>query len=127
MPKKKGTIFAKEKKSEFEDEPEEFLEGDEHAGSHEDAEFKIHAGDQEADVYTEEGRDELTEDEGEMAPWEEGFSEGAEAYEGAHCAHCHKPIGDREENVFEREVKGETLLFCSEKCASAGAVKKKKE
>lgn len=125
MPKKKGSIFEKDKKSEFVDEPEEFLETEEHAGSHEEAEFKIHVGEKEADVYTEEGQDELTEDEGGIAPWEEGFSRGAELVEGGHCAHCHKPLGDREEDVFEKEYKGETLLFCSEKCANAGAVKKK--
>jgi len=125
MPKKKGNIFEKDKKSEFEDEPEEFLEPDEQ-GSHEDAEFKIHVGNKEADVYTEEGQDELSED-AEIAPWEEGFSRGAELIEGGHCAHCHKPLGDREEDVYEKEYKGETLLFCSEKCASAGAVKKKKD
>jgi len=124
MPKKKGSIFEKDKKSEFVDEPEEFLEAEEHLGSHEAAEIKIQIGDKEADVYTEEGEEELTE-EAEIAPWEEGFSKGAELVEGGHCAHCHKPLGDREEGVIEREYKGETLFFCSEKCAEAGATKKK--
>jgi hypothetical protein len=125
MPKKKGSIFEKDKDSEFVDEPEEFLEDEEHAGSHEDVEVKIHVGEKEADVYTEEGREELAVDEGEIAPWEEGFSEGAAGSESAHCEHCDKPIGDREENVFEREVGGKLMLFCSEKCAKAGVLKKK--
>jgi hypothetical protein len=124
MPKKKGSIFEKDRDSEFIDEPEEFLEGDEHSDSHEEHEIKIHVGGQEADVYTEEGREELTEDEGEISAWEEGFSEGAEGSESAHCENCDKPLGDREENVIEKEVKGKILLFCSEKCAKAGAVKK---
>jgi len=120
MPKKKGNIFEKDKESEFSDEPEEFLESEEHADSHEAAEIKIHVGDKEADVYTEEGREELTVDEGEIAPWEEGFAEGAQGVEGGHCAHCHKPIGDREEGVIESEFKGKTMYFCSQKCARAG-------
>ena len=123
MPKKKGSIFEKEKKSEFSDEPEEFIEDEEHAGSHEDMEIKIHVGEKEADVYTEEGREELAVDEGEISPWEEGFAEGAEGGESAHCEYCDKPIGDREENVIEREYKGKLMLFCSEKCAKAGAKK----
>ena len=125
MPKKKGSIFEKDKDSELVDEPEEFLEDEEHAGTHENVEVKFHVGDKEADVYTEEGREELTEDEGEISPLEEGFSEGAEGSESAHCENCDKPIGDREENVIEREIKGKILLFCSEKCAKAGVVKKK--
>ncbi len=125
MPKKKGSIFEKEKESELSGEPEEFLEPEEHAETHEEAEIKIHVGEKEADVYTEEGREELTVDEGEIAPWEEGFAQGAEGSESAHCEFCDKPLGDREENVIEREVKGKLLLFCSAKCASAGAQKKK--
>ncbi len=125
MPKKKGSIFEKDKDSELVDEPEEFLEDEEHAGTHENVEVKFHVGDKEADVYTEEGREELTEDEGEISPLEEGFSEGAEGSESAHCENCDKPIGDREENVIEREIKGKLTLFCSEKCAKAGVVKKK--
>lgn len=121
MPKKKGSIFEKDKESEFKDEPEEFLESEEHAGTHEEAEIKIHVGDKEADVYTEEGREELTVDEGQIAPWEEGFAAGAEDKgEGAACAHCGKGLGDREENIIEREYKGKLMLFCSEKCAKAG-------
>ena len=123
MPKKKGSIFEKDKDSELVDEPEEFLEDEN--GTHENVEVKFHVGDKEADVYTEEGREELTEDEGEISPLEEGFSEGAAGSESAHCENCDKPIGDREENVIEREIKGKILLFCSEKCAKAGVVKKK--
>ena len=121
MPKKKGSIFEKDKESEFSAEPEEFLESEEHTETHSEAEIKIHVGDKEAEVYTEEGREHLTVDEGEIAPWEEGFSQGAEDKgEEATCAHCGKPIGDREESVFEREYKGERMLFCSEKCAKSG-------
>ncbi|HLF54164.1 MAG TPA: hypothetical protein VI612_00400 [Candidatus Nanoarchaeia archaeon] len=123
MPKKKGSIFDKDKNSEFVDEPEEFLEPEEHSDSHAEHETKIHAGEQEADVYTEEGREELTVDEGEIAPWEEGFSEGAEGSESGTCAHCGKPLGDRDE-VFEAEFRSKLFLFCSEKCAKSGVPKK---
>jgi hypothetical protein len=126
MSKKKGSIFEKDKESEFIDEPEEFLEGEEHPETPENFTVKMQVGDKEADIYTEEGREELEEDEGEIAPWEEGFAEGAEGTEGGHCAHCHKPLGDREEGVIEKKQKGEeTLFFCSEKCASAGVSRKK--
>jgi len=124
MPEKKGSIFEKDKEKEFVDEPEEFLEPEEHSGTHEDVEVKIHIGDKEADVYTEEGREELTEDEGELAPWEEAFSKGAEGKESGNCAHCNKPLGDRKE-VIEKEVKGETVFFCSEKCANSGVMPRK--
>jgi len=130
MPKKKGSIFDQPKgeKEEFIDEPNEFLEDKEHPGTAEDFTTKLQVGDKETDIYTEEGREELEEDEGEIAPWEEGFAKGAEGTEGGHCAHCHKPLGDREEGVIERKIKGEeTLFFCSDKCASAGAVTNKKK
>ena len=70
--------MAKEKneKNEFIDEPDEFLELDEHADEHSEHTTKINAGQQEADVYTEEGREELLESE-ELQPWEEGFAKGA--------------------------------------------------
>jgi len=126
MPKKKGSIFDQPKgeKAEIIAEPNEFLEGEEHPETPENFTVKMQVGDKEADVYTEEGREELEEDEGEIAPWEEGFAAGAEGTEGGHCAHCHKPLGDREEGVIERKMKDETLFFCSDKCAAAGAIKK---
>ncbi len=117
---KKGSIFEKDKDSEFVDEPEGFLESEEHSDAHAEHNIKISAGEQEADVYTVEGRDELTESDG-IDTWEEGFSEGAEGRgHSATCAHCDALIGDREGGAVEREYNGEVLLFCSEKCASAG-------
>jgi ribosomal protein L24E len=127
MPKKKGSIFDKPKdEEELIGEPNEFLESEEHPETPDNFTIKLQVGDKETDIYTEEGREELEENEGEIAPWEEGFAAGAEGTEGGHCAHCHKPLGDREEGVIEKKRKGEeTLFFCSEKCASAGAIKKK--
>ena len=120
---KKGAIFDTDKDVEqILSEPEEFLESEEHPGLHEDAELKIHLNEKEADVYTEEGREELTVDEGEIAPWEEGFAEGAD-HEGADatCANCDKVLGDRDEMaIVEKLYKGNVLKFCSSKCARAG-------
>ena len=103
-------------------EPEEFLdEPDEHTDAHAEHVTKITAGEQEADVYTEEGRDELEESDA-VAPWEEGFSEGADhGGSAAECAHCSKILGDRDEDeIIERKYKGDVMKFCSEKCAEAG-------
>jgi len=117
---KKGSIFEKDKDSEFIDQPEEFLETEEHVDTHAEHNIKISAGEQEADVYTEEGRKELAES-GEISPWEEGFSKGAEGKGHlATCAHCDALIGDRESGAVEREFKGTVMLFCSEKCANSG-------
>jgi len=121
MAKKKGSIFDESKK----DDIDSSEESEDEPASTEDFAIKVQVGDKEADVYTEAGRTDLKEEEDEIANWEEGFSEGAEGTEGAHCENCHKPLGDRDATIIEREVKGKILLFCSEKCASAGAVKKK--
>jgi len=121
MAKKKGSIFEKPKGNNEVDSSEE----SEDEPSTEDFEVKVHIGDKEADVYTKAGREDLKEDEDEIANWEEGFAEGAEGSESAHCENCDKTLGDRDATIIEREVKGKILLFCSEKCASAGAVKKK--
>ena len=75
------------------------------------------------DDYTEEGREELVE-KGEIKPWEEGFSEGAEQKgELGTCAHCGKPLSQKESEVVEREIDGEKVWFCSDKCAAKGPKK----
>ncbi len=118
MSKKKGKMF--EKDNETVGEPDGFLDSDDNELS-EEHEIKIHAGEHDADVYTEEGREELTVDEGEIAPWEEGFAEGASGKgKNAVCAQCSAVLGDRDESVVERVYKGVLLFFCSEKCAKAG-------
>ena len=122
MPKKtkvekKKTIFEGNlSRQEITAEQDEFLEQEEQPGSHEDHELKIHIGEKEADVYTEEGREELTEDDDEMAPWEEGFAEGATGRgQKAKCAACGKILSQDENKIVEREYRGETQWFCSEK------------
>jgi len=116
----KGNIFEKDKDSDISEEPEQFLEPEEHAETHEESKIKIQVGDQEADVYTEEGREVLT-DSDEISTWEEGFSEGAEEKgELGTCAHCKKVLGDREEGVIERRYNDELMFFCSDTCAASG-------
>ena len=122
---KKKTIFegnlAKQKISA---EKEEFLEPEEHELSHDEQKLKLNTGEKEIDIYTEEGRDELEEDEEAIAPWEEAFAEGAVGRgQKAVCANCEKPLSQDEDKVIEREYRGETYWFCSDKCAKAGIKK----
>ncbi len=82
-------------------------------------------GDHEGDVYDEEGREELEESD-EITEVEEGFLEGYE--EGEHqakCAECGKVLID--EKFVEEELEGHHYRFCSEECADAFEVKKKRK
>lgn len=83
---------------------------------------KIAEGKRDEDVYDEEGREEL-EDEDEISPDEEGFMKGYEE-DGkmAMCANCRKMFI---EDFIEKEIDGEIYRFCSEKCTEK--FKKKKE
>ena len=96
-------------------EQDEFLDEDK---LHERLPVKIRIGERVQEV--EEEGIEAVEDRDELAPWEEGFMEGAERQgEHATCARCGKILGDKEE-VVEREFHEEIFFFCSEKCARAG-------
>ncbi len=78
------------------------------------------------DIYSEEGREELMDDD-EISPEEEGFMEGASGLgQGAKCRNCGKILKDYTE-VYEKEVKGEIYLFCSETCAENYFKEKKKK
>ena len=101
---------------EYDGEDNEFLEESEEVSTEHN--MTVTAGNQEADIYTVEGREELEESD-EISPWEEGFSEGAEGSESGVCAHCGKPLGDIGD-VVEREINGEKLFFCCDKCAESG-------
>lgn len=126
--KKKPSIFDKPKEEdagEFSEEKEGFKEPGEHSGTKEDYQEKIDEGGADADVYTEEGREELMEDD-EVADWEEGFSEGETEPEKAHCAACGKVLGQDESKIVEREINHKIWNFCCDKCASAGIQHAKK-
>lgn len=68
----------------------------------------------EEDVYSNEGREELLEDD-EINPDEEGFMLGyTEGDKLAKCARCGKVIVD---DAVEREISGKIFNFCSDECA----------
>ena len=63
---------------------------------------------------SEEGREELEEDD-EISPDEEGFMKGyEEGVKMAKCAKCGKVLGQK---FMEKEIKNEIYRFCSDKCA----------
>lgn len=87
----------------------------------EEKELGMETGENEEEVYDEEGREKLTED-GEIEPWEEGFMEGAAGKgKAGHCAVCGKPLSDEHEGVIEKEIDGKKVTYCSEECAEKGA------
>ena len=68
------------------------------------------------DIYSAKGREDLVEDDA-IEPWEEGFMRGAEGLgQDAKCRKCGELfIGP--DTVFETEISGEVMRFCSEECA----------
>lgn len=132
MPKKKPakpSIFERQGKVDRDDEISEELEGfrehEEHDGTPDDFEAKLHSGEAETDVYTEEGREELIEDD-EVSEWEEGFSRGEDEPELAHCAACGRVLSQDSSRLVEREINHITYVFCSKQCANKGLVHAKK-
>jgi len=90
----------------------------------EEIEQEMEEGKKEADVYSEEGREKLEEND-EVSPSEEGFMEGAEGRGKKNCcAECGKVLG--EDEIIEREFEGEMKWFCSEEHAE-NYIKKHKE
>ena len=89
----------------------------EHRGDMEKEQPIAEHGEDEAeeDVYSDEGVDKLVDDE-EITPAEAGFIRGTQQSSDKSCARCGKPLGDE---IIEREVDGEIMQFCSEKCADA--------
>ncbi len=80
----------------------------------------IQEGTKDADITTEEGREDLTEND-EISPTEEAFAEGAEEKgELGTCAQCGKPLSQNREEVVEREINGEKVWFCCDDCANKG-------
>lgn len=77
----------------------------------------MHDDDREGEgIYTEEGREELIEDEDEITDVDEGFMKGYEEEEKmSECCQCGKVLGGE---VVEEEFDGDVLRFCSSKCAS---------
>ncbi|PIN87467.1 hypothetical protein COV12_03680 [Candidatus Woesearchaeota archaeon CG10_big_fil_rev_8_21_14_0_10_32_24] len=81
-------------------------------------------GDKDEDIYSDEGRDKL-EDDDEIEPWEEGFMEGAsQAGQLGKDALTGESLMDVED-VVETEINGKMYRFVSEE--NAVKFKKKKE
>lgn len=77
--------------------------------------------DDDEDIYSEEGREDLVDDD-EISPEEEGFMEGAhDDGQGAKCRKCGKVLGD---DFIERKVGEDIYRFCSEECAESYGKKK---
>jgi hypothetical protein len=122
--KDKGTIFDEPK-----EDPKEvgvkdgFLPPEEHEESSEKFKEEMDSNERDEDVYTKEGREELLEDD-EVSNVEQAWTEGAEGkgHKGV-CAHCGKPLSQEEDEVIEREIDGELVWFCCEKCAKKGPKK----
>jgi hypothetical protein len=125
VPSGRGSIFDivphKDDDSEprYAPEREEFLEPEEHAETPDELELKMRVGQKAYDVYSQEGRDELSEDD-EVEDWEAGFTLGATGKaRGAACASCKKPLSELRDRraIIEREFAHGVFFFCSEKCA----------
>ena len=93
----------------------------------EEIEQDMDMGRKEETVYSEEGREKLAEDD-EIAPFEQGYMEGAEGRgKKASCAYCGALIAEDEQSIIEREFEGEMKWFCSEDHAEKYAAKHKEK
>jgi len=80
----------------------------------EEERLDIELGEKEEQVYDDEARESLLEDD-EIEPWEEGFMEGAEMDgQDAKCKKCGGVV--TKENAVEKRIAGEVCYFCSNKC-----------
>lgn len=78
---------------------------------------EIKAGERAEDVYSEEGREKLVDDD-EIEPWEEAFMEGAEGRGGqTSCRQCGRLLSTNKANVVERKIGTDDLWFCCNECA----------
>ena len=93
----------------------------------EEIESDMEQGKKDETVYSEEGREKLSEDD-QMEPFEQGYMEGAEGRGKKNsCAECGVQISEDDENIVEREFEGEVKWFCSEEHAEKYAEKHKEK
>ena len=80
----------------------------------------IDEGEQDEEVYTDAGREELMDDD-EISVWEEGFMEGAEGRgQMTSCARCGELLGQGKSKIYQRKIDGKKMLFCSREHAEKG-------
>jgi hypothetical protein len=110
MPKKKPVLQGSLEKEQVEvskaHSHDAFLEPEEHEESADEVEQKMHTGEKAADVYSEEGREELIEADA-ISESEEGFSEGAEGKGDPHVGHSAEQhmTSDPEKKKFAKRSK----------------------
>lgn len=102
------------KRNDVEDKVYKSEEQEEELGSDE-KKLEMDEGILDEEVYDEEGREKLVEDD-EIDDWEEGFMKGASGSAGAKCAGCGKVFID-EMKIVSREINDTEYWFCSPKCA----------
>ena len=106
------TLHAKEEDDLYPEEEQGILTDE----TSEEHELAMEHGDEDEDVYTEEGRKKLEEDD-EIEPWEEGVMEGASGIgQLGKDALTGKPLMDSDE-VIEMELDGKLYRFVSTKNA----------
>lgn len=78
--------------------------------------------DRDEDIYSDEGREELMDEEDEITDIDEGFMQGYEQGEkAAVCANCGRVL---DEDFVEQEFHEEMYRFCSGDCANEYAERK---
>lgn len=108
------------------DNPDEIKKEDKDMETSEEVKEEMEEGTRDEEVYSEEGREKLEEDD-EISPEEAGFMEGAEGLgQDAKDALTGEPLMD-DDRVFEREINGKRYRFASEENADKFAKKLEKE
>ncbi len=111
-PELDATVHAKEEEDLYPDEEQGILPEE----TSEEHELAMALGDEDEDIYTEEGRKKLQEDD-EIEPWEEGLIEGAtELGQLGKDALTGQPLMGADE-VIEMELNGKMYRFVSTKNA----------
>lgn len=81
-----------------------------------DEDLEMELGQKDEDVYSEEGREHLVEDD-EISPTEAGFMKGEEdGGKDAVCTSCGQILQEDHEEIVEKEFDGEIRLFCNSEC-----------
>lgn len=112
IPKVNPTVHAREEDDVYPAEEQGIVEDE----TSEEHELAMAVGDEDEDIYTEEGRKKLEEDD-EIEPWEEGVMDGASGLgQLGKDALTGKPLMDSDE-VIEMELDGKLYRFVSTKNA----------
>lgn len=118
--------MAKKSKKEVKKEEDEVYPEEEHDEPEDEKDLHMKIGEDDEDIYEEEGQKALTEND-ELEPWEEGFVEGAAGMgQLGKDALTGKPLMDADE-VVEMELDGKLYRFANAKNAEKFREKRKKK